>query len=194
MATAPASPTSSTPAKEGVSTEGGSTEGGQFHVDLEKGDTPPPGFVRGRTVVLVCAALVVGLLGLNLFSTVQGRKRDDRRSADAAAMWATSTTTHTLTPNETGITESFAAAAATDRATVDSIHRASAELLLTRRNVGDFSVRGEKNLTGREVLEAGIAELTVVRTETAAGAEFTYSSKNPEIQAALRSWAKAQSP
>jgi hypothetical protein len=188
MATVPRSPLAPS------LSENSREERGQFHVDLEKGETPPQGFVRGRTVVLVCAAMVVGLLGLNTYSTFQGRKRDDRRSADAATMWSATSATHTLSPTDMGITESFTAAKAGDKPTIESIHRASAELLLTRRNVGDFSVQGAKDLTGREILEAGIAELTVVRRETATGVEFTYSSKNPEIRSALQSWAKAQSP
>jgi hypothetical protein len=165
---------------------------GQFNVDLAKGETPPKGFVKGRTVVLVCAAMVVSLLSLNLYSTVQGKKRDDRRVSDAAVMWSDATKHH-LENTETGIFESFSAADKGDQATIDSLRRATSELLLTRRNVGDFSVKGEKNLTGREELESGLEDLEILRMETALGAEFRYSSKKPEIQAALRSWAKAQS-
>ncbi len=163
----------------------------QFSVDLDKGEAPPKGFVRGKTIVLVCAALVIGLLGLNIFSTMQGKKRDDRRANDAAVMWS-SATKHTLKNTDTGVYESFSAAKSGDQPTIDSIRRATAELLLTRRNVGDFSVNGKKSLTGREELETALADLEIVRLETASGAEFRYASKKPEVRAALQSWAAAQ--
>ncbi len=83
-------------------------EANKFSVDLEKGEAPPAGFVRGRTVVLACAVMVVGILGLNIFSTFAGNKRDTRREADAAAMWSAKTA-HTFVNTSDGIVETFAA-------------------------------------------------------------------------------------
>ncbi len=163
----------------------------KYSVDLKKGEAPPVGFVRGRTVVLVCGVFVVALLGLNMFSTLQGNKRDDRRANDATNLWSTKTA-HTFTDSADGIVETFVAASPTDTDTIDSIRRSTEALLLARRNVGDFSVNSKKNLVGREELEQSTENLKIVRAEIDGGVTFTYSSTKPELQKALKSWASSQ--
>jgi hypothetical protein len=163
----------------------------QYSVDLDRGEKPPAGFVRGRTVVLACAVFVVGLLGLNLFSTLEGNKRNTVKVNDAVTLWSAKTA-HSFEQTPTGIIETFVAASPGDTATVDSIRRTTEALLLTRRNVGDFSVNGKKNLVGREELEQSTIDLRISREEVDNGVTFTYSTDKPELQKALKTWASSQ--
>jgi hypothetical protein len=161
-----------------------------FHVDLTDGTAPPQGFIRGRTVVLVCAALVVGLLGLNLFSTLAGNRRDERRLDDLATL-RSDKTSHTFETTNEGLIERYVADPVNPEVEA-SIRRAAEELLLIRRNVGDFSVGEQKNLVGRETLESGVEKMTITEASIPGGAELRYMTKDPELLEALRTWSASQ--
>ncbi len=157
----------------------------EFTVDLEPGQKPPKGFVRGRTVALACLALVVGIGVLNLYSNLEGNERDRRRTNDALVSNSVAVD-QTFTEITNGVVQTFTAKSPAD---VEAIQRYTEELLLIRRNVPDYGVVGIKDHDGREVLETNPQDLTVTRAETAGGASLTYSSKNPELVAELRKWA-----
>jgi hypothetical protein len=162
--------------------------GAGFRVDLEKGETPPKGFVRGRTVVLVCSALVIGLLGLNVASTVAGNRRDARMSADRAVL-ASAQVRYSVQQTPEGIVERWIADPADD-AVEGSIRRAIDELLLVRRNVGDFRIGTKKGVPGREDLESNLAKLRFVRTEVANGVQLEITTDDAELLTSLHAWSK----
>jgi hypothetical protein len=159
----------------------------KFKVDLAKGEQPPKGFVRGRNVALACIVFVVVLGGINITSTIAGSKRDARRANDKA-LTNSSAVTQTFTDIEGGITQTFTAK---EVAGVPAVQRYTEELLIVRRNVGDYGVDDVKDLTGRENLEANIEDLVVTRSVTERGATMTFTSKKSELVAELRKWAKA---
>jgi hypothetical protein len=134
--------------------------------------------------------LVVGLLGLNLYSTLAGNRRDERRLGDLATL-RSDKTSHTFEATSGGLIERYVA----DPANADveaAIRRATEELLLIRRNVGDFSVGERKNLVGRETLESGVEKMTVTEASIPGGAELRYMTKDPELLEALRTWSASQ--
>jgi hypothetical protein len=159
----------------------------QFKVDLAKGEKPPKGFLRGRTVALVCLVFVVFFGVLDVVSGVAGRNRDNRLLADKAVTMS-SAVSETFVDIAGGTAQTFVGKTPS---AIGSIHRYSKDLLVTRRNTGDYGLDKVKDLPGREVLEANIDQLTVSRAETPTGATITYTSKKPELVAELRRWAKA---
>ncbi len=162
-----------------------------YNVDLEKGEAPPEGFTRGRTVVLLCAFIAISLFGLGLFGTLVGNRRDARLIEDKATL-TSARATHVFENTVDGLVERWTASTPGDTKTQGQIRRATSDLLITRRNMGDFSVGGKKNLTGRQDVEVGVESITITRTEISGGAEIRYATSDPELQKALQSWAAAQ--
>ncbi len=158
-----------------------------FKVDLAKGEKPPKGFLRGRTVALVCLMFVVFFGVLDVVSGVAGRNRDNRLVADKAVTMS-SAVTETFVDIDGGITQTFSGKTPS---AIGSVHRYTKDLLITRRNTGDYGIDGLKDVPGREVLESSIDQLVVTRTETATGAVMTFTSAKPELVTELRRWAKA---
>lgn len=162
-----------------------------YALDLPPGSKPPKGFMRGRTVVIACALLVVSLFALNLGGTMIGNRRDARLVADKASL-NSPRVSHVLENTVDGVVERWTVAKPGDSDTRGQIRRATSDLLVTRRNMGDFSVGAKKNLTGREVVETGIDKITITRSEVAGGVEIRYATTDSELQSALQSWATAQ--
>jgi hypothetical protein len=190
MATTPNSP--QTAQETGPAAPTGTPEHSNvFNVDLEKGEAPPKGFTRGKTVVLLCALIVVALFSLDLVGTLVGNRRDARLVEDKASL-TSDRVAHVFDNSVDGVVERWTATTRGDTKTQDQIRRATSDLVITRRNMGDFSVGGKKNLTGREVIEVGIESITITRSEISGGAEMRYATSDKELQAALQSWAAAQ--
>lgn len=163
-----------------------------YALDLAPGEKPPAGFWRGRTVVLACALVVVAFFALDMVGTLVGNRRDQRLVEDKASL-TSSRVTHVFENTADGLVERWTTTKPSDARTEGQIRRATADLLITRRNMGDFSVGDRKNLTGREVVEIGAESIDMKRVEVPGGAELRYATEDPELQAALQSWAAAQS-
>ncbi len=183
--------TSSNQADSSTTTRSPRDSSDLYALDLAPGEKPPTGFVRGRTVVLACAVMVIALFGLGLVSTFVGNNRDARLVEDKATL-SSDRVTHLFEDSGNGLVERWTAATPGDDKTQGQIRRATTDLLVTRRNMGDFSVGDRKDLTGRELVEVGVESITITRSEVSGGAEIRYDTANRELQAALQSWAAAQ--
>lgn len=156
-----------------------------FTVDLEPGQPAPKGFIKGKTVVIVCGLFVLLFGGLNIASGVVGSQRDNRLANDERIVQSAAVT-QTFTDIDGGITQTFTAKNPND---VESIHRHTDGLLEIRRNVGDYGVDGINILPGREILESNTDQIEVTLQKTDVGSVMTFVSKNPEYSAELRKWA-----
>jgi hypothetical protein len=137
-------------------------------------------------VVVLCALLVFGLLGLNVASTIAGNRRDQRMAADRAVL-SSAQVAYTVTNTNTGVVERWMSPSK-DSEVIGSIRRATEELLLVRRNVGDFRIEGKKGVPGREELESNLDKLTFVRTEVDGGVELRTTTEDPELRVLLQQW------
>ena len=190
MGTTP-NPSQTAQETESATSTGQSDHANVYNVDLQKGETPPKGFTRGRTIVLACALLVVALFALDLGGTLVGNRRD-ARLVDAKAALSSDRVAHVFENTVDGVVERWTVAKQGDSKTQRQIRLATSDLFITRRNMGDFSVGDKKNLTGREVVEVGVESITITRSEVTGGAEMRYATTETELQAALQSWAAAQ--
>jgi hypothetical protein len=162
-----------------------------FAVDLAPGEAPPQGFVRGRTFVIGSALFVMVMLGINITSTFVGKGRDDRL-AEARLAMQSNRVAHVVEPTVDGVVERWTAAERGDDKTADQIRLVTQELLITRRNMGDFGVGDQKDLKGREVIEERVDAITITRAEVTGGAEIRYATADAELQQALQQWASDQ--
>jgi hypothetical protein len=156
-----------------------------FTVDLERGQRAPKGFIKGKTVVIVCGLFVLLFGGLNVASGVIGSRRDNRLANDARIVQSAAVI-QIFADIDGGISQTFVAKNYDD---IDSIHRHTDGLLQVRRNVGDYGVDGIKNLPGREILESNTDQIEVTLQKIDSGSVMTFVSKNPEYIAELRKWA-----
>ena len=162
---------------------------GEFAVNLAPGEAPPKGMVRGRTIVLVTAAIIVFFLAVDVVSALHNNSVATRKRNDAAMMADATRVARSWTPTAAGLVERADAASGAD---VSGVQRFLSELLVKRRNIGDYSVAGHNVVPGRADLEQGLTDISVRLTRTAKGGELTFATKDPELVQDLHDWGAFQ--
>lgn len=162
---------------------------GEFAVNLAPGEAPPKGMVRGRTIVLVTAAIIVFFLAVDVVSALHNNSVTTRKRNDAALMADTTRVTRSWTPTASGLVERADAASAAD---VKGVQRYLSELLVKRRNIGDYSVAGHNVVPGRADLEQSLTDVSVRLVRTDKGGELTFTTKDPELLKDLHDWGSFQ--
>jgi hypothetical protein len=151
----------------------------------------PPGYIKGRTLVIGAALVVIPLVTLTVTSTILGNRR--KVDAQKALLFVQSDDVRrTITTTPQGVIELVTPLTIGDQSDAKEISIGMKELLLLRRNMGDFRVGETKDLAGREILENGIDGLVVEETQLPDGPALTISSKDSELVTALHAWAADQ--
>ena len=162
---------------------------GDFAVTLNKGDAPPPGFTRGRTIVLGTAAVIVFFLGVNIVASVRNNAIARQERSEAVLVDTPSLVIRSWTATPTGIVERFVARNSDD---VSAVRREAGRLLVKRRNLGDYGVRGQVVVPGRADLEQSLAQIEVRVRQLPMGTELIYASSDAELSSDLQKWGSFQ--
>ena len=162
---------------------------GEFSVSLHKGQSPPPGFLRGRTIVLGTAAVIVFFLVVNIVASLHNNSVAAREKSDAALVANAALVTRSWTPTPTGLVERFVAVGDAD---VDAVRREARRLQVKRRNLGDYGVKDQRVVPGRADLEQSLSKVQVASRQVPKGLELVYATRDSELLNDLHLWGAFQ--
>lgn len=162
---------------------------GEFSVSLNKGQSPPPGFLRGRTIVLGTAAVIVFFLVVNIVASLHNNTVAAREKSDAALVATQALVVRSWSPTPSGLVERFVAVGDAD---VAAVRREARRLQVKRRNLGDYGVKDQRVVPGRADLEQSLTKVQVTSRQVSKGLELVYVTKDAELLNDLHLWGAFQ--